>query len=67
MREIGCAPLLRTPSVSALAHTVSLNDNNVLGIAVGTGEAVGYVNGDDRITGWLKLVTAFRVTVSWLI
>ena len=40
--------------VSALAGTMSLNDNNVLGIAMGTREAVGYVNGDGCITGWLN-------------
>ena len=40
--------------VSALAGTMSLNDNNVLGIAMGTSEAVGYVNGDGCITGWLN-------------
>lgn len=40
--------------VSALAGTMSLNDNNVLGIAMGTSEAVGYVNSDGCITGWLN-------------
>ncbi len=40
--------------VSALAGTMSLNDNNVLGIAMGTSEAVGYVDGQGRITGWLN-------------
>lgn len=40
--------------VSALAGTMSLKDNNVLGIAMGTSEAVGYVDGEGRITGWLN-------------
>ena len=40
--------------VSALAGTMSLNQNNVLGIAMGTSEAVGYVDGEGRITGWLN-------------
>ena len=40
--------------VSALAGTMSLNDNNVLGIAMGTSEAVGYVDEQGRITGWLN-------------
>jgi len=40
--------------VSALAGAMSLNDNNVLGIAMGTSEAVGYVDGEGRITGWLN-------------
>ena len=40
--------------VSALAGTMSLNDNNVLGIAMGTSEAVGFVDAEGRITGWLN-------------
>ena len=40
--------------VSALAGTMSLNSNNVLGIAMGTSEAVGYVDSEGRITGWLN-------------
>ena len=40
--------------VSALDGTMSLNDNNVLGIAMGTSEAVGYVDNEGRITGWLN-------------
>ncbi|MGI5976994.1 MAG: ROK family protein [Candidatus Limivicinus sp.] len=40
--------------VSALAGAISLEDNNVLGIAMGTSEAVGYVDAEGRITGWLN-------------
>ncbi len=40
--------------VTALAGAMSLNDNNVLGIAMGTSEAVGYVDAEGRITGWLN-------------
>lgn len=40
--------------VSALAGTMSLNDNNVLGIAMGTSEAVGYIDKDGKVTGWLN-------------
>jgi predicted NBD/HSP70 family sugar kinase len=40
--------------VSALAGTMSLNDYNVLGIAMGTSEAVGYVDNEGRVTGWLN-------------
>jgi predicted NBD/HSP70 family sugar kinase len=40
--------------VSALAGAMSLNDNNVLGIAMGTSEAVGYVDRQGNITGWLN-------------
>ncbi|MBE5956192.1 MAG: ROK family protein [Lachnospiraceae bacterium] len=40
--------------VSALAGTMSIKDTNVLGIAMGTSEAVGYVDEDGCITGWLN-------------
>lgn len=40
--------------VTALAGTMSLNDTSVLGIAMGTSEAVGYVDEEGRITGWLN-------------
>ena len=40
--------------VTALAGAMSLSANNVLGIAMGTSEAVGFVDGEGRITGWLN-------------
>ncbi len=40
--------------VTALAGAMSLGVNNVLGIAMGTSEAVGYVDREGRITGWLN-------------
>ena len=40
--------------VSALAGAMNLGENNVLGIAMGTSEAVGYVDSEGRITGWLN-------------
>ena len=40
--------------VSALAGTMSLNDTNVLGIAMGTSEAVGYIDANGNVTGWLN-------------
>ncbi len=40
--------------VSALAGAMNLGENNVLGIAMGTSEAVGYVDPQGRITGWLN-------------
>ena len=40
--------------VSALAGAMSLEDNNVLGIAMGTSEAGGYVDMKGNITGWLN-------------
>ena len=40
--------------VSALAGAISLGENNMLGIAMGTSEAVGYVDDNGCITGWLN-------------
>ena len=40
--------------VSALAGAMSLGTNSVLGIAMGTSEAAGFVDGQGRITGWLN-------------
>lgn len=40
--------------VTALAGAMDLNDNAVLGIAMGTSEAGGYVDPHGNITGWLN-------------
>ena len=40
--------------VTALAGAMSLNDNGILGIAMGTSEAGGYVDIQGNITGWLN-------------
>ncbi len=40
--------------VTALAGAMSLEDNGVLGIALGSSEATGYVTLDGKITGWLN-------------
>ena len=40
--------------VTALAGAMSLEDTGVLGIALGSSEAGGYVNIDGAITGWLN-------------
>ena len=40
--------------VTALAGAMDLNDNSVLGVAMGTSEAGGYVDPDGNITGWLN-------------
>jgi predicted NBD/HSP70 family sugar kinase len=40
--------------VTALAGAMSLDDSAVLGIAMGSSEAAGYVNRDGGITGWLN-------------
>lgn len=40
--------------VTALAGAMDLNENGVLGIAMGTSEAGGYVDPNGNITGWLN-------------
>lgn len=40
--------------VAALAGSMSLGENAVLGIAMGSSEAAGYVNREGNITGWLN-------------
>jgi predicted NBD/HSP70 family sugar kinase len=50
--------------VSALAGAMSLDDSSVLGIAMGTSEAVGYVDEEGRITGWLNELAFVPVDVN---
>ncbi len=40
--------------VTALAGAMELKDTNVLGIAMGTSEAAGYVDSKGNLTGWLN-------------
>lgn len=40
--------------VTALAGAMDLNDDSVLGVAMGTSEAGGYVDPEGNITGWLN-------------
>jgi len=40
--------------VTALAGAMSLDTNNILGIAMGTAEAAGYVDENGNITGWIN-------------
>jgi len=40
--------------VTALAGAMALQDNAILGIAMGTSQAVGYCGPDGRITSWLN-------------
>ena len=55
-KEIGDVPVVvaNDGDVSALAGAMGLGTNNVLGIAMGTSEAVGYVDEKGNITGWLN-------------
>ncbi len=40
--------------VTALAGSMSIEENSILGIALGSSEAAGYVDANGRITGWLN-------------
>ena len=55
-KEMGNVPLevANDGDVTALAGSIDLNDNQVLGIAMGTSEAVGYINANGGINGWLS-------------
>ncbi|MBE6606760.1 MAG: ROK family protein [Ruminococcaceae bacterium] len=55
-KEFGDIPIevANDGDVTALAGAMDLGDTNVLGIAMGTSEAGGYVDGSGNITGWLN-------------
>lgn len=55
-KEIGNVPLVvaNDGDVTALAGAMSQNSGQVLGIAMGTSEAGGYVDEEMRIMGWLN-------------
>ncbi len=50
--------------VTALAGSMSLNANRVLGIALGSSQAGGYVNERGNITGWLNELAFAPVDMS---
>jgi predicted NBD/HSP70 family sugar kinase len=54
--EMGNVPLevVNDGDVTALAGAMDLNENRVLGIAMGTSEAGGYIDNRGNITGWLS-------------
>lgn len=55
-KEIGDVPLevANDGDVTALAGAMNLGSGNVLGIAMGTSEAGGYVDHDMHLMGWLN-------------
>lgn len=55
-KEIGDVPIVvaNDGDVSALAGSMSLGRGSVMGLAMGTSEAVGYVNEDRNILGWFN-------------
>ncbi len=55
-REIGDVPIVvaNDGDVTALAGSMSLGRGAVMGMAMGTSEAVGYVDQDGNVLGWLN-------------
>lgn len=55
-KELGGVPIevANDGDVTALAGAMELNDSCVLGVAMGTSEAGGYVDVNGNITGWLN-------------
>ncbi|MGI6158380.1 MAG: ROK family protein, partial [Limnochordia bacterium] len=55
-KELGDVPIevRNDGDVTALAGAASLQDTNILGIAMGTSEAAGYVDHQGSLTGWLN-------------
>ena len=53
--EIGDVPIVvaNDGDVSALAGAMGLNKGNIMGLAMGTSEAVGYVDADMNVLGWI--------------
>ena len=55
-KEFGDVPVVvaNDGDVTALAGAIDLKDNEVLGIAMGTSEATGYVDENGNLKGWLN-------------
>ena len=55
-KELGDVPIVvaNDGDVSALAGSMSLGEGAVMGLAMGTSEAVGYVNQDSNVLGWFS-------------
>ena len=55
-KEIGDVPIVvaNDGDVTALAGAMSLNSGAVMGVAMGTSEAAGYVTPDGKILGWFN-------------
>ena len=55
-KEIGDVPIVvaNDGDVTALAGAMSLESGSIMGIAMGTSEAAGYVNAEGKILGWFN-------------
>lgn len=65
-KEIGDVPLVvaNDGDVTALAGFMSTGHGGILGIAMGTSEAVGYVNHDGNVLGWINELAFAPVDLS---
>ena len=54
--EIGDVPIVvaNDGDVSALAGAMGIGKGNIMGLAMGTSEAVGYVDKDQNVLGWIN-------------
>jgi predicted NBD/HSP70 family sugar kinase len=50
--------------VTALAGAISLEDTGVMGLALGSSEAIGYINSDGKITGYLNELAFAPIDIS---
>ena len=64
--EIGDVPIVvaNDGDVSALAGAMGLNTGNIMGLAMGTSEAVGYVDADKNVKGWITELAFAPVDLS---
>ncbi len=64
--EIGDVPIVvaNDGDVSALAGAMGLNTGNIMGLAMGTSEAVGYVDADKNVKGWISELAFAPVDLS---
>ena len=64
--EIGDVPLVvaNDGDVSALAGAMGMDCGNIMGLAMGTSEAVGYVNAEKCVLGWLNELAFAPVDLS---
>ncbi len=65
-KEIGDVPIVvaNDGDVTALAGAMSMEQGCVMGLAMGTSEAVGYVNADGNLLGWFNELAFAPVDVS---
>ena len=64
--EVGDVPIVvaNDGDVSALAGAMGMNCGNIMGLAMGTSEAVGYVDKDKNVLGWISELAFAPVDLS---